>query len=100
MNEYRNRLNSILNDVECIIEDEHDMIKYFLLELFNLLFWKNYYEGYVDINTKYELVGLIDYYEKHKSGGDTWYSFTDVNHVNSIISKVRKAIGIKEDLPK
>ena len=56
MNEYKDRLYSVLNDVERIIEDEHDMVKLFLGELFNLLFWKDYREGYVDIDTRHELI--------------------------------------------
>lgn len=100
MNEYKDRLCSVLNDVERIIEDEHDMVKLFLRELFNLLFWKDYREGYVDLDTRYELIELVDYYTKRKSGDDEWYGFDDFDHVYSIISKVRNMIGIKEDLPK
>lgn len=100
MSEYKDRLHSVLDDVERIIEDEHDMVKLFLGELFNLLFWKDYREGYVDIDTRCELLGLIDCYTKRKSGSDEWYGFDDLDHVYSVISKVRNMIGIKEDLPK
>lgn len=100
MNDYKNRLCSVLNDVERIIEDEHDMVSLFLGELFNLLFWKDYREGYVDLDTRHELMGLIDFYTKRKSGSDEWYGFDDLDHVYNVIGKVRKMIGIKEDLPK
>ncbi len=100
MNEYKDRLYSVLNDVERIIEDEHDMVKLFLGELFNLLFWKDYREGYVDIDTRHELIALIECYTKRKSGSDEWYGFNDLERVYGVISKVRSMIGIKEALPK
>lgn len=100
MSEYKDRLRSVLDDVERIIEYEHDMVKPFLGDLFNLLFWKDYRAGYVDIDTRYELIGLIDCYTKRKSGDDEWYVFDDLDHVYSVINKVRSMIGIKEDLPK
>lgn len=100
MNEYKDWLRSVLDDVERIIEDEHDMVKLFLSELFNLLFWKDYRAGYVEIDTRYELIDLIDCYTKRKSESDEWYGFDDCDHVYSVISKVRNMIGLKEDLPK
>lgn len=100
MNEYKDRLYSVLNDVERIIEDEHDMVKLFLGELFNLLFWKDYREGYVDIDTRHELIALIECYTKRKSGSDEWYGFNDFERVYCVINKVRSMIGIKEALPK
>lgn len=100
MNEYKDRLSSILDDVEKIIEDEHERVQLFLQELFNLLFWKDFREGYVNLDTRYELIGLIDCYTKRKSGCDEWYGFDDLDYVYSVINKVRNMIGLKEDLPK
>lgn len=100
MNDYKDRLNSVLDDVARIIEDEHNMIKLFLGELFNLLFWKDYRAGYIDIGTIHELIGLIDHYTKRKSGDDEWYGFDDLGHVYSVIGRTRRMIGIEEDLPK
>lgn len=100
LSEYKDRLLSVLDDVERIIEDEHEMVKLFLGELFNLLFWKDYRAGYVEIDTRHELIELIDCYTKRKSGCDEWYGFDDLNYVYSVISKVRNMIGLKEDLPK
>lgn len=99
MSEYKDRLRSVLNDVERIIEDEHDMVESFLHELFKLLFWKDYCEGYVDLNTRYELIELIDCYTKRRAGNDEWYGFDDLDHVYKVVEKVRNMIGIKEDLP-
>lgn len=100
MSEYKDRLCSVLNDVERLIEDEHDMVESFLRELFNLLFWKDYREGYVDMDTRYELIRLMDCYTKRKAGSDEWYGFDDRDRVYEVVGKVRGMIGIKEELPK
>lgn len=102
MNDYERRLQDVLDDVRQIIEDKDDRVKMFLIDIFNLLFWKNHIEGYVDPNTKYELAGLFDLYTEKISGCDTWYSFDskDMDHVYAVISKVRGMIGLKEDLLK
>jgi len=100
MDEYKCKLQSILDDVESIINDEHLTVKLFLHDLFNLLFWKDYKDGYVDYKTKHELIELLDHFKKVKSGSDEWHSFDDKDAVYAVIEKARKQLGLNEDLPR
>lgn len=94
------RLHEIFNEIEDIVSNaDGDRVRLFLLDLFNLLFWKDSRAGYVDLDTRYELATLFDCYTKRRAGEDEWYSFDDRAHVYEVVSKVRKMIGIEEDLP-
>lgn len=97
--EYEERLESIISDVKEIIQDEHDSVHGFLMELFNLLFWKDYAEGYLTLEEEHELANLFNNYTKKKIGKDEWYSLDDIEEVREVIKKVRKKIGIQEKLP-
>ena len=102
-NNYKERLQNILDEVEEIIDDERYGMEHFLDDLFRLLFWKDGRCGYIDLETRQELANLFDCYTKKRVGSDVWWSFDYFNHedhIYEVIEKVRKQIGLTEELPR
>jgi hypothetical protein len=103
-NNYKERLQNVLDEVEEIIDDERIGMEHFLHDLFRLLFWKESWSGgYVNLETRCELIDLFDYYTKKRSGDDTWWSFDyfgNKDHIYEVIEKARKQIGLTEELPR
>lgn len=100
---YKERLQNVLDEVKGIIDDERYGMENFLNDLFRLLFWKDGRCGYVDLETTQELAGLLKFYTKKRSGCDVWWSFDYFNHedhIYEVIEKVRKQIGLTEELPR
>ena len=78
----------LINEIEELIED-NEMKNYSLMNsFFNILFWKNHSEGYLNINDKQNILKEI---EKATKG-----EYLDTEKILPSINKIRKQIGLKE----
>lgn len=65
-------------------------------EFLNILFWKDYKEGHIDVKDKDSIFGKIkEATKEHGTDCETYYSL-DTKKILPFINKIRKQIGLKE----
>lgn len=86
------RNDKTIEDIKEILENEEMIIYRGIDKFFNLLFWKNYGEGYVNVEDKSNIFKEIKI--NLKEYGD----YTDLNSkgILPFINKIRKQIGLPE----
>jgi len=78
------------------VVSKNDLDRMLLDDFLNLLFWKNYTEGYVDIKDRDNIFKEIRKATKTNDYGDGEYDSLDTNKILPFINKIRKQIGLKE----
>jgi len=81
-------MEELKEKISDLIEDEKMKDWTSIGSFFNLLFWKNYTEGYVDVKDKNSILTEI---KNATINGDL-----DTEEILPFVNKIRKQIGLKE----
>lgn len=78
----------IIDEIEDLIKERDLQNHYLMNAFFNLLFWKNYSEGYVNVNDKHSILTKIS----EATDGDS----LNTKKILPFVNKIRTQIGLKE----
>ena len=90
------RVDKIIQKVKDELEKENQNDRYLIGEFFNLLFWKDYGSGHVDVKDKGNIFKEIEEATKtyHDEGDESVR--LDLEKILPFINKIRKQIGLME----
>lgn len=81
-------MEELKEKISDLLEERKRLERSVINNFFNILFWKNYNEGYIDVKDRHS---ILDEIEKATNG-----DFLNAKKILPFVNKIRKQIGLKE----